>query len=177
TDSSGQYSKTIVAPTMSDDTPSGRETGSGGVVVQCSSGGLSGYRVQTLVTIFDTAPTVPSIDGPSQGKVGVSYNYTIRAMDPESDDVLYYVDWGDTTNSNWVGPYSSNENVTLSHTFTKKGTYTIMVKAKDVFHAESAWATLEVSMPTSISFHPFLQFLERFPHVFPILRYLLSCLN
>ncbi|MBE3139354.1 MAG: hypothetical protein IMZ53_02100 [Thermoplasmata archaeon] len=174
TDSSGHYSKTIVAPTMSDDTPSGRETGSGGVVVQCSSGGLSGYRVQTLVTIFDTAPTVPSIDGPSQGKVGVSYNYTVRAMDPESDDVLYYVDWGDTTNSGWVGPYPSDENVTLSHTFTKKGTYTIMVKAKDVFHAESAWATLEVSMPTSFSFHPFLQFLERFPHAFPILRQLLG---
>ena len=51
TDSSGQYSKTIVAPTMSDDTPSGRETDSRGVIVQCSSGGLSGYRVQTLVTM------------------------------------------------------------------------------------------------------------------------------
>jgi len=174
TDAGGYYSISLVAPTMIDDTASGRETGSGGVVVQCSSSGLSGYRVQTLVTMHDTPPVTPSIQGPTEGKVGVAYPYSVVAQDPEDDEVLYFVDWGDTTNSSWVGPYSSNENVTLSHTFTKKGTYTIMVKAKDVFHAESAWATLEVSMPTSTSFHPFLQFLERFPHAFPILRQLLG---
>jgi hypothetical protein len=161
---------------MSDDTPSGRETGSGGVVVQCSSSGLSGYRVQTLVTTQETPPTPPLIQGQTQGKPGVSYSYTVVAQDPEADEVLYFVDWGDTTNSSWVGPYPSDENVTLSHTFIKKGNYIIKAKAKDVFHAESAWATLEVSMPTSTSFRPFLQFLERFPHGFPILRYLLSCL-
>ena len=176
TDSSGQYSKTVVAPTMSDDTSSGRETGSGGVVVHCSSGSLSGYRVQTLVTMQDTPPATPSIQGQTKGKPGVTYSYTVVAQDPEADEILYFIDWGDKTNSSWVGPYSSDENVTLSHTFTKKGTYIIQVKAKDVFHAESAWATLEVKMPTSISFHPFLQFFERFPHGFPILRYLLSCL-
>jgi hypothetical protein len=177
TDSSGRYSKTVVAPTMSDDTSSGRETGSGGVVVHCSSGSLSGYRVQTLVTMQDTPPATPSIQGQTQGKPGVAYSYVVVAQDPEADEILYFVDWGDGTNSTWIGPYLSNENVTLSHTFTKKGTYIIKVKAKDVFHAESAWATLEVKMPTSISYHPFLQFLERFPHSFPILRYLLSCLN
>jgi hypothetical protein len=177
TDSSGQYSKTIVAPTMSDDTPSGRETGSGGVIVQCSSGGLSGYRVQTLVTMQDTPPATPSIQGQTDGEVGVAYSYTVVAHDSEDDGVFYYVDWGDATNSSWVGPYPSDENVTLSHTFAKKGLYTVKVKAMDVFHAESAWGTLEVNMPASISFHPFFHFLERFPHVFPILRYLLGCLN
>jgi len=177
TDSSGHYSKTIVAPTMNDDTACGRETGSGGVVVQCSSGSLSGYRVQTLVTMQDTPPATPSIQGQTKGKPGVAYSYTVVAQDPEADEIFYFIDWGDTTNSSWVGPYPSDENVTLSYTFTKKGTYIIKVKAKDVFHAESAWATLEVKMPTSISFHPFLQFFERFPHGFPILRYLLSCLN
>ena len=176
TDSSGQYSKSIVAPTMSDDTPSGRETGSGGVVVQCSSGSLSGYRVQTLVTIQETPPTTPLIQGQTEGEVGVAYSYTVVAQDSEDDEVFYYVDWGDTMNSSWVGPYPSDEIVILSHTFTEKGNYIIKVKAKDVFHAESAWATIEVSMPTSTSFHPFLQFLERFPHGFSILRYLLSCL-
>ena len=175
TDSSGHYSKTIVAPTMSDDTSSGRETGSGGVVVHCSSGSLSGYRVQTLVTMQDTPPATPSIQGQTKGKPGVAYSYTVVAQDPEADEVLYFVDWGDTTNSSWVGPYSSDENVTLSHTFTKKGTYTIKVKARDVYYAESDWGTLQVKMPMSISFYPFLQFLERLPHIFPILRYLLSC--
>lgn len=177
TDSDGNYSKTIVAPTISDDTPCGRETGSGGVIVQCVSGSLTGNRVQTLTTIYNTPPNTPSIDGETKGKVGVSYTYTIGTEDPETDDVLYYVDWGDLTNSSWVGPYSSYENIALSHTYTKKGTYPIRVKAKDVFQAESAWETLEVKMPASISFHPFLQFFERSTHGFPILRYLLDCLN
>jgi len=175
TDSSGQYSKTVIAPTMSDDTSSGRETGSGGVVVHCSSGSLSGYRVQTLVTMQDTPPATPSIQGQIKGKPGIAYSYTVVAQDPEADEILYFIDWGDKTNSSWVGPYSSDENVTLSHTFTKKGTYTIKVKARDIYYAESDWGTLQVKMPTSISYHPFLQFLERFPHIFPILRYLLSC--
>ena len=173
-DAGGYYSISLVAPTMIDDTISGRETGSGGIVVQCSSGGLSGYRVRTLVTMQDTPPTTPLIQGQTEGKPGVAYSYMVVSQDSEADEVLYFVDWGDTTNSGWVGPYPSNENVTLSHTFTKKGTYTIRVKAKDVFHAESAWATLEVKMPTSISFYPFLQFFERFPHAFPILRNLLK---
>jgi len=173
-DAGGYYSISLVAPTMIDDTISGRETGSGGIVVQCSSRGLSGYRVRTLVTMQDTPPTTPLIQGQTEGKPGVAYSYMVVSQDSETDEVLYFVDWGDTTNSGWVGPYPSNENVTLSHTFTKKGTYTIRVKAKDVFHAESAWGTLEVKMPTSISFHPFLQFFERFPHAFPILRNLLK---
>jgi hypothetical protein len=177
TDAGGYYSISLVAPTMIDDTISGRETGSGGVVVQCSSGGLSGYRVRTLVTMQDTPPTTPSIQGQTIGKPGVAYSYMVVSQDPEDDMVLYFVDWGDTTNSGWLGLYSSNENVSLNHTFTKKGTYTIRVKAKDVFHAESAWATLDVKMPRNISFHSFLQFFERFPHGFPILRYLLSSLN
>jgi hypothetical protein len=106
TNSAGQYSITIVAPAMNDDTPvSGRETGSGGVVVHCGSGGLSGYHVQTLTIVQDTSPTVPTIQGPTQGKPGTSYSYTIVSADPEDDPVFYYVDWGDSTNSSWVGPY------------------------------------------------------------------------
>ena len=134
TNSDGYYSKTILAPTISDDTPSGREIGSGGVIVQCVSGDLSGYQVQTLTTIQDSPPTLPSIQGPIKGKVGVSYPYSIVAEDLENDEVFYYVDWGDMMNSSWMGPYPSNENVTLNHTFTKKGSYIIKVKARDIYN-------------------------------------------
>lgn len=151
TDSSGYYTKTINAPTMIDDTASGRETGSGGVIVSCTSGSLSGYRVQTLTTMQDTAPATPSIQGPTKGKKGVTYNYTFSSMDSENDDVSYYVDWGDGTYSGWVGPSASNQQVTLSHTFTKKGSYIIKAKARDVFFAESDWASLEVSMPKNFA--------------------------
>ncbi len=172
TDSNGYYSKTIIAPIMPDDTPCGRETGSGGVMVNCESGSLSGYRVQTLTTIQNTAPETPLIDGQTEGKVGVSYSYTMVTQDPEGDDVMYYVDWGDQTNSSWVGPYHSEEDVTLSHTYTKKGTYTITVKAKDSYSAESGWGTLQVTMPTALSAPLFLKFLQRFPFFFNLLHYL-----
>jgi hypothetical protein len=173
TNSNGYYSKTIVAPTMSDDTPSDGEIGSGGVIVECTSSDLFGYRVQTLTTVQDTPPTIPSIDGQNNGKVGVSYPYTVVAEDSEADDVFYFIDWGDETNSSWVGPYPSNENVILDHTFTKKGSYTITVKAKDIYYAESDWGTLQVSMPKTSSYTVVIKLLERFPFLFNLLHQLL----
>ncbi len=173
TNSAGQYSITIIAPTMSDDTPSGRETGSGGVIVHCSSGGLSGYRVQTLTTLQNNPPAIPSIQGQTEGKPGVSYSYTVVTVDPESDDVFYYVDWGDGTNSSWVGPYLSNENVTVSHTFAKKGTYTIKAQARDIYYATSGWGTLQVTMPTAASVF-LLKFFHRFPIMYSLLRQILG---
>ena len=171
TNSAGQYSKTIVAPIMSDDTPVGRETGSGGVIVHCSSGGQSGYHVQTLTTVQDTPPAVPTIQGSTQGKPGTSYSYTIVSVDLEDDEIFYFVDWGDLTNSSWVGPYQSNETITLSHTFTKKGSYTIKVQARDVFSATSAWATLQVTMPT-VSSVPLLRLFHYFPWFYSLLQQL-----
>lgn len=174
TNSAGQYSITIVAPTMTDDTPSGRETGSGGVVVQCSKGGLSGYRVQTLTTLQDNPPAVPSIQGTTQGKPKVSYSYTVVAADPEDDEVFYFVDWGDDTNSSWVGPYQSNENVTINHTFAKKGSYTIKIQARDIYYATSGWGTLQVTMPTIFSSAFILKLFQRFPLIFSLLQRLLE---
>jgi hypothetical protein len=173
TNANGYYSKTVVTPTINDDTPVGREIGSGGCIVECASGGLSGYRVQTLTTVQDISPATPLIDGPTEGKIGISYPYTFAAEDPEADGVFYFVDWGDMTNSSWVGPYISNEDVTLNHTFAKKGSYTIQVKAKDVFYAESDWGTLQVSMPKTSSYTLVMKFLERFPFLFNLLHQLL----
>jgi hypothetical protein len=173
TNSNGYYSKTIVVPPITDDTPSDGEIGSGGVLVECASSGLFGYRVQTLTVVQDTPPAIPSIDGLTKGKVGISYPYSVVAEDPEADKVFYFVDWGDETNSSWVGPYFSNENVVFNHTFTKKGSYTIKAKAKDVFYAESDWGTLQVSMPKTSWYTIDIKLLERFPFLFNLLHQLL----
>jgi len=170
TNSAGFYSITFDAPTMNDDTPVNRETGSGGVIVQCHSGGLSGYHVQTLTTVQDTPPTTPSIQGPTEGKPRIAYSFTIVAGDPEGDDMSYYVDWGDTTSSNWAGPYPANESVTLTHTYTKKGSFTIKAQARDIYYAVGPWGTLEVTMPIEASLPFFLKFLLRFPLIFNLLQ-------
>jgi hypothetical protein len=159
---------------MIDDTPCDGETGSGGVIVHCESGSLSGYRVQTFTTLLNTPPETPSIDGETNGKVGVSYSYTVVSVDPEGDDVSYFIDWGDTTNSSWVGPSSSGETVTISHTFTEKGTYIIKGKARDVYNVESDWGSLQVTMPKSFFYDIHLRVLERFSYLFQLLQNLLG---
>ena len=183
TNSSGYYSAIITAPAMVDDTPSGRETGSGGVIVQCINGGLSGYRVQTLVTIENTAPAAPSVTGPIDGKIRIPYNCTIVAMDADGDRLSYFIDWGDNTSEEWPGVYDSNVTITVGHSFAYKGTYYIKVKATDVYGAESDWGYLQVTMPIDNGYdhHPILDFLECFfehhPHAFPFLRLLLGFAN
>jgi len=92
-------------------------------------------------------PNAPAITGPTNGKVGVEYEYNFSAADPNSDDVYYYIDWGDDSFEEWIGPYASGEIITVNHTWSEKGTYTIRAKAKDVFGAESDWGTLTVTMP------------------------------
>jgi len=124
-----------------------------------------------LITGDNTPPSNPEINGSTQGKPRVEYNYTVVSTDLDGDDVYYFVDWGDETNSGWIGPYDSGKEIIQSHTWSKKGTYTIRCKAKDVSGAESDWSTLEVIMPRSYGYtnHPVLNWLlERLPWVIKI---------
>lgn len=95
----------------------------------------------------DGSPLVPMINGPINGKTGVDYDYTFRSIDPTEDKLFYYIDWGDGNIEEWIGPYSSGEEVVVSHKWSQDGTWIIKVKAKDTDGLESDWATLEVSMP------------------------------
>jgi hypothetical protein len=127
------------------------------------------------------APKTPWLLGRRNGENGTTYHYTFWATDPDGDDVYYYLNWGDTYWDGgavgWIGPFQSGEKVTLEKNWTEKGNYTVRVKASDRYEEKSDWATLKVTMPISYD-QPVLWFLEqllqRFPHAFPILRYLLS---
>jgi hypothetical protein len=122
------------------------------------------------------APDIPEIDGSTSGSPGVEYTYTIVTTDPDGDDVYYCIDWGDGTPEEWIGPYSSGEEITVSHTWDERGIYTVKVKAKDVFDHESDWATLSVTMPRSkISMRPiFSGFLEKLICRFPLLERIIN---
>ncbi|UCD14499.1 MAG: hypothetical protein JSW60_03520 [Thermoplasmatales archaeon] len=131
-----------------------------------------------FTTISNQPPDAPSISGPTSGKPGKVYNYKFSAIDPEGDDLHYWIEWGDGEKKEWIGSYNSGEEFTLSHTWEDKGTYEIKAKAKDVKDAESDWSILEVTMPKNKAFNFNLNLLswlfERFPHAFPMLRYLLG---
>jgi hypothetical protein len=94
-------------------------------------------------------PMAPSLFGPSSGLKGVRYNYTVVTTDPDGDDVYYYVDWGDGTNSGWVGPFPSGMMVTLNYTWSQIGAYTIKAKAKDIYDLESSWTPLVITITES----------------------------
>ncbi len=110
-------------------------------------------------------PLNPLISGPSNGKAGLSYNYTFNSFDPDGDDVYFYILWDDGHSEIWDGPYASSTGVDIAHTYTKEGSYTIKAKAKDNYGAESDWSEFTVTMPRDKSTlnSILLRFLERYP--------------
>jgi hypothetical protein len=95
---------------------------------------------------FPNKPMIPI--GPNQGNINEEYTYSFSSSDPDNDDVYYLVDWKDDSSSEWLGPYPSNQTMSISHIWNKKGSYDIQVKVKDVHGYESEWSdSLEISMP------------------------------
>jgi hypothetical protein len=154
----------------------GIQTSDGAYIISGYTGDYLEEDIDVWVIKFDEesqSPTAPTIDGPKKGNVGLTYDYKFLSTDPNDDDIYYYVDWGNDINSGWVGPYVSGEELTLNHTWSEKGTFTIKVKAKDSFCTVSDWTTLTVIMPRSRLINNWLQQLfEHFPIVFQILKFL-----
>ena len=84
-------------------------------------------------------PWKPTIDGPTNGTTGSTYEYKFSTEDPEGDEIYYLIDWGDGSTSDWIGPYSSGEEITESHSWDVVGEYEIVAKSKDNY-SESGWS-------------------------------------
>ncbi len=114
-------------------------------------GSQSGWSTPLTISIVDNnPPDTPTLNGPVSGKPGVTYLYTFSTTDPEEEIVYYFVDWGDGTDSGWLGPHQSGAQASSTHSWSTKGTYTVKVKAKDIQDDESAWTTLDVTMPLDL---------------------------
>jgi hypothetical protein len=132
--------------------------------------------VFTTSTAPNNPPNTPVLSGPTQGSKGVTYTYNVTGTDPDSNQISFYVDWGDDTNSGWLGPYASGHMVSVDHQWSEKGTYVIKAKVKDEHGAESGWAQMTVIMPAKFGLTmSFLTWLwVQFPDSFPLLRLLLG---
>ncbi|MFO7678393.1 MAG: PKD domain-containing protein [Thermoplasmatota archaeon] len=131
-----------------------------------------GYSSQSQAPEKPEKPT-----GTTQGKSGVTYTYSTSTIEPNGNPVFYLWDWGDGTFSDWLGPYASGAQASALHMWEEDGTYSIRVKAKNNFDAESEWSDpLSVTMPLSYN-NAFRQFFTRvqryFPNAFPLLQKLL----
>jgi hypothetical protein len=119
-------------------------------------------------------PDAPNILGPLIGKPREICEYRIVTTDYQDDDVEYYIDWDDETNSGWIGFYPSGENITVNHTWNNRGTYDIRVKARDIHGHESDWTSLDVTMSKAYIHNPIIALLMKMLKCFPFLNKILN---
>ena len=100
------------------------------------------------------APSAPEINGETNGESELNYPYTFVSIDPEDEDVFYYIDWGDGNVEEWIGSFPSGSIQTVYHTYYDQGTYLIKAKAKDTFGLESFWSTLTVRIDNQAPIKP-----------------------
>ncbi len=128
----------------------------------------------TTEEVPNEAPTAPDIDGPDSGKAGVELCWTFHSDDPNGDQVLYYIDWGDGS-SDETALSEPCTPVEVCHTYEEDGTYTITASAEDEKGLQGDESTFEITIPRGRAvFHSIiLRFFERYPNIFPLLRYYL----
>ncbi len=83
-------------------------------------------------------PQQPS--GITRGDPCHPYYFSSYTTDPEGEDIYYFFDWGDGTNSDWLGPYNSGDTCIASNSWPDPGIYAVKVKAKDINDRESDWS-------------------------------------
>jgi len=135
----------------------------------------------TLTIATDSKkPDDPTISGPDSGRAEREYTYEATCISPESSELYYVFSWGDDTYSDWLGPYSSGDTVTATHTWEEQDEYEIKVAVKDENGKHSDWSDpLPVSMP--LNHKPDLPFLnmvlnwlnEYFSVQYPVLNQIL----
>jgi VCBS repeat-containing protein len=134
TPSIGYSGADIFTYTISDGN-GGTDTGTVSVTVQANAAPVKPQR-----------PT-----GPSEGQSNVEYTFNATTTDPNGHQVYYQWDWGDGSTSSWLGPYDSGDTTQAKHRWGK-GSYSIKVKAKDIYGAESDWSeSLAITMPFSFN--------------------------
>jgi hypothetical protein len=122
-------------------------------------------HLRALGELDPDAPLEPVINGPKIIRVYKEYKYTFKATSPLGKVVYFWIEWGDKGLEEWIGPYASGEEITLSHEWEGgTGSFKIIVKAKDVNERWGPWGEFEVKFKTkSIDNSLFLRFLERYP--------------
>ena len=91
-------------------------------------------------------PPAPTIDGPTQGKIRVKYEYTFNST---HDSMWgFFVNWGDGSPIEIVTPtFPDRHQAKANHSWKKKATYNISARTQDIFYGYSEWGYLEVTIP------------------------------
>ncbi len=105
-------------------------------------GGISNWSDGLGIIVYENnhPPTIPLISGNLSGFINQVSIFTFSSFDQDYNALLYYIDWGDHTNSGWVGPFNTSDSLILGHAYSSPGQFSITAKAKDIFDFESAFS-------------------------------------
>ena len=93
--------------------------------------GDTGSVITTIhITVLNTPPTKPTIEGPTAGHIGIRYSYAMLSTDPNNDSIRYSVTWGDGANRS-SGFVPNGTKVTMNHSWAAAGKYLVQVTVTD----------------------------------------------
>ena len=152
------------------------------LTVMDNEGNLNFDNTWAFIGRSNNPPGKPSIKGSSEIKNNTKYEYNFSAVDPDGDDVYYFIIWGGSqANEYWIGPYSSGEEVTLENSWIDNANYTIRVKAQDTYGLKSDWATLKINIPRykSSNLIPpiYNRILNQYQSILPLFKLILNFLR
>lgn len=79
------------------------------------------------------------VKSPIEVWVGVEYTFNITIEGLEGDNIFIFIDWGDGNFEDWNGPYESGETIFFTRYWSEIGTYSIKMKARDMYGQQSDW--------------------------------------
>lgn len=75
------------------------------------------------------------------------YSFATTSIDPNNENVYYLFDWGDGTQTGWIGPYESGREIVFTHIWRNEGLYTVKAKARNSKNIQSKWSeSLNISV-------------------------------
>jgi len=95
------------------------------------------------ITVSAEAPDIPDTpQGPNWGDKGVLYTFTLNHTQGIASDLIeYQVDWGDDTDTGWIGPFDEEEPIFLQKKWDTTGDFEVTVKARNIdTFEESDWS-------------------------------------
>ncbi|MBN2226210.1 MAG: hypothetical protein JW763_02480 [candidate division Zixibacteria bacterium] len=107
---------------------------------------LGGGELSIIATITNNeidneAPSTPTQPGGvSIGLVNTIYHFTTISVDPEGGYLHFRWDWGDGSQSDWLGPFESDKDCEATHQWISAGNFEVRVQARDEYLEESGWS-------------------------------------
>jgi len=124
--------------------------------------GKTSRITKNVNVIVNYPPEKPTITGPSIGKAGIEYSYKFKAIDSDANQIFYFINWGDNTSEENLGPYNSGYEANGNHSYGTPGRYIIKVKSRDAHNAESDYTSMTIHVTNIYILNPFfIQFFEQ----------------